>query len=215
MQTAPVRSISDFKRLHTATSGSTNICLALKNATAGHRSRLEQQLDLLHSITTLGDYREILGKFYGVYAPLEPVLWRALVSLKEELQLSRRRQAARLSSDLVACGFSDADIVALPRWQAIAPFPTVAQALGRLYALESAPLGGQTMARQFRKRFSLKRDAGVSFLNGYAGDTTERWRELRNVLVARLNTTVQRDHAVAAAVDTYEILQHWLASLQE
>jgi heme oxygenase len=217
MQTAPsvVRSISSLKRLSIASSGSTNICLALKRATAEQRLQLEQQLHLAHRITTLGDYRELLGKYYGVYAPLEPVLWRALVSLKEDLQLSRRRQAARLSSDMVACGFSDADIVALPRWQAIAPFPTIAQALGRLYVLESAPLGGQMMARQFRKRFSLKKDAGVSFLNGCGADTTERWRELRSVLAARLTAPSQRDHAVAAAIDMYEILQRWIAAQEE
>src|SRR5262245_50442329 len=180
------------------------ICDALTNETQGYHLRMEQRLDLFQRVLSLHDYRDVLSKFYGIYAPLEPVLWRALDPLKQELRLAERKKTPLLSSDLTACGLSNAQIVALPRLQEIAPFPSIPQALGRLYVLERATLGGQIIARHFRKLLPLKKHAGLSFFYSYGADMAERWRHFREVLSQQVVTSAQKELAVDAAIEMFD-----------
>jgi len=186
------------------------ICDTLKSETQSHHLRLEQRLNLLQRVITLRDYRELLSRLYGIYAPLEPVLWRALDPLKEELSLARRKKAPLLSRDLAACGLKDADIVAIQRWREIAPFPSLPQALGHLYVLEGATLGGQVIARHLRKILPLKKTAGLSFFHSYGADASERWRQFRDVMTRHITTPAQQELAVGAALETFEAFDRWL-----
>jgi heme oxygenase len=182
----------------------------LKKNTESQQLRFNEGLQLLRGVVSFDDYRDLLSRFYGIYAPLEAVLWRALDSLKDDLQLAGRRKTPQLSIDLSACGFSNAEIVAIARCSVIAPFPSVPQALGALYVLECATIDAQVVARRLRKLFSPKKSAGLAFFSSYGAQTPDRSRQFRNVLSAHLRTAAQQDQAVNAAIETYSLLQHWL-----
>jgi heme oxygenase (biliverdin-IX-beta and delta-forming) len=196
--------------LVSANSQRTAILQILQHQTAAAHLDLERRLDLFNRVRTLAEYRQVLGRFYGIYAPLEPVLWRALAALKQELMLDSRRKAPLLSADLSACGLSNADIVGLPRWQAMEPFPAESQALGQLYVLEGATLGGQVMRRHFRKMLALKKDRGLAFFNSYGADVPERWRSFREVLARHVTTAKQQELAVKGANATFEMFKSWM-----
>jgi heme oxygenase (biliverdin-IX-beta and delta-forming) len=186
------------------------ICDALKSETQSHHVRLEQRLNLFQRVISLHDYRELLSRLYGIYAPLEPVLWRSLEPLKQPLRLAERKKAPLLSRDLTACGLTNADIIALPRWAEIAPFPSVPQALGQLYVLEGATLGGQVITRHLRKMLPLKKTAGLSFFYSYGNEVSERWRQYREVMTRQITTAAQQELAVTAAVETFEAFERWM-----
>jgi heme oxygenase len=187
----------------------------LQHQTAAAHLDLERRLDLFNRVRTLAEYRQVLARFYGIYAPLEPVLWRALTALKQELTLDSRRKAPLLSADLSACGLSNRDIVDLPRWQAMAPFPAQSQALGQLYVLEGATLGGQVMRRHFRKVLALKKDRGLAFFNSYGADVAERWRCFREVFARYVTTAKQQELALNGANTTFEMFKSWMEEKPE
>ena len=182
----------------------------LRAQTAPLHRELEQRLDIFGRINTLPDYCQVLGRFYGIYSPLERVLWRALAPLKQELMLDVRRKAPLISADLSFCGLSNAAIVELPRWQRIAPFPSIPQALGQLYAIESATLSGPVITRQLRRLLPLKKH-GLSFLYSYGTSVPQRSRQFRDVVSSHVKTTAQQDLAVAGAIDTFEMFHWWMS----
>ena len=191
-------------------SSHSRVMALLRAQTAPLHFEFEQKLDLFTRVNTLIDYRQLLGRFYGFYSPLERVLWRALAPLKQELMLDKRRKAPLISADLSVCGLSDGAIVELPRWQQIAPFPSISQALGQLYVLEGTTLGGQVSTRHFRRLLALKNTAGLSFFYSYGLDVPQRWRQFCAVVSDHVRTPAQEDLMVNAAIDTLEMLRSWM-----
>ena len=183
----------------------------LRAQTAPLHRELEQRLDIFRRVNTVPDYCHVLSRFYGIYSPLERVLWRALAPLKQELMLDVRRKAPLISADLSFCGLSNAAIVELPRWQRIPPFPAIPQALGQLYVLEGATLGGQVITRHFRRLLPLKKNAGLSFFYSYGTNVPERWRQFGDIVSSHVRTTAQQDLAVAGAIDTFEMFRWWMS----
>lgn len=161
-------------------------------------------MNLFQCVRSLRDYRELLSKVYGIYARLEPVLWRALAPLAEPLQRVERQKSRLRSGDLTVCGVSGVDITALPRWQRIAPFPS------RWHKLWAGLRARRRYPWRPGDRAPLancweKRRAG--FFHSYGA---EGWRQFRSVLAQQVRTRLQQEAAIGAASDTFEIFDCWM-----
>jgi heme oxygenase len=143
----------------------------LRTGTADAHRRLEHLLESAGCFASLDGYRRYLWRI----APLQAALEGALETAGAGALLPdwpRRRKASLILADLRALG----GLPAPP----LRPFPGLAgwragDALGALYVLEGATLGGAVLARRLGD-LGLCRERGGRFLDPYGEERGRMWR---------------------------------------
>ena len=79
-------------------------------------------------------------------------------------------------------------------------------AIGALYVLEGARLGGKLLARRVEAELGLTAEHGASYLNGDGADTGRRWRQFLAALEERLVSAEDLARAIAAARMTFRLV---------
>lgn len=181
---------------------------ALKAHTGTLHERLEAGLDLTGPGLDRGRYAELMARFYGFYAPLEPVLLDAHWP-DHGVSYAERLKTPALRRDLAAFGLAPDAIDALPVCTALPRVDTPARRLGCLYVLEGSTLGGQFLTRHFSAALGLTPETGCAFFSGYGPATGPRWAAFVRLLDA-LDTPEVRDQALDAALETFERLEAWM-----
>ena len=177
----------------------------LKQETASLHEQLERHVDVLARLKNVAAYRDLLLAFYGFYEPLERQLGE--VDWPAGIDWQQRRKIAMLESDLklLAADRSSAAVCAdLP---AIA---NQAAALGCLYVLEGATLGGQIIERELNQHLQITSQTGGAFFNSYGDRVGEMWGAFRQAILAFANSNEREDAIVAAAKGTFEKFDAWL-----
>jgi len=140
----------------------------LRERTRAAHDRAEEALPLLDPSLDAARYRAILAGFWGFHAALEPCL-AAVAELRAlGLDPAERRKLPRLEHDLRTLG---ADPMRLPVANAVPEVEGAAAALGCMYVLEGATLGGRVISRHLAAR-GIGPDTGGAFFAGY-GRTLE------------------------------------------
>jgi heme oxygenase len=183
-----------------------SLLAALRAATRTVHERLEAALPLTDPGLTLAAYRVIVEAFHGFYAPLEPRLAKAAELSAGGVPVGGREKRGRLRGDLLALGASDASVDALPLCAAVPDVTTPGAALGCLYVLEGATLGGRVIVRKLRD-LGLGPTTGAAFFDGYGVETGRMWASFCVQLVA---SPWERAETVAAAVATFVEFERWL-----
>ncbi|MDY3553445.1 biliverdin-producing heme oxygenase [Gemmata sp. JC717] len=180
----------------------------LKETTAEQHARLERRVDLGARLRGPEAYTDLLGQFYGFYRPLEEAL--AAVSGYESVGLAfvERGKTAYLASDLEALGRSTANVplAAAPQVRSLGA------ALGRMYVLEGATLGGRVVCRMVRESLGFTPDRGCRFFNSYGARVGPMWTAFRAALVQFATTPEAETEVVVAAGDTFDRFDCWLAT---
>lgn len=187
------------------------ILALLKQRTTSAHTRLEQGLDLEKRLQSLTDYRRLLQGFLGLYAPLEMALGSVLEAHALPLDFAARRKVPLLESDLGALGLSAAEVQAVPRCTALPPLPDLPEALGCLYVLEGATLGGQVMARYAARTWGLTPQQGSAFFSSYGTQVGKRWQTFGTVLHTWAIPD-QYERILDTACATFATFEHWLLS---
>ena len=180
---------------------------ALRTATDSVHRRLERGLLLSDPRLSKADYRQVLAAYYGFYRPLEARLawvWPA------GLDAARLHKRLWLAQDLQELGLSACGLAALPHGEGMPPLRDESEAMGCLYVLEGACLGGQVLLRSIQPRFDG--EGGFRFLEGYGLETGRMWRNFLSCLNDFQNRD-ERDQQrlIASAVATFETFERWLA----
>jgi heme oxygenase len=180
----------------------------LRQSTHLVHARLEGSLALVQPALTASRYLQILEAFYGYYAPLEPLVMRAVAQDGAALALELRTKVPLLEADLSTLGRTRAQIDELPRCEDLPCVAQRSQALGALYVMEGATLGGQIIGRYLRDHLGIDAGSGARFFAGYGVETRARWLEFSR----HLDGAADIDDALllAAAVSTFERLECWL-----
>ncbi|HEY0791774.1 MAG TPA: biliverdin-producing heme oxygenase, partial [Chthoniobacterales bacterium] len=165
------------------------------------------ELPLLADNLDLFTYRSVLECFFGLYAPLEEGLGKLRPCLAELTDLEQRWKTPLLAHDLSALGVRLPDVPLSPYGNL--PLESRAQALGVMYVLEGATLGGQIMARHVRERLHLDEANGASFLQGYGRLTGPRWQAFLTVARRLIGDHAEASEAVASAGRTFEAFLSW------
>lgn len=180
----------------------------LRAATVHCHRRLEKRMDVGHRFSSAARYRGYLEVMFGFYAPFEQALGsHAVRSVLTDF--AARCKTPLLSDDLVALGVSADCVAGLPRCASIPACQDEAAALGSLYVLEGATLGGQVLLPMVEQRLRLTRDTGASYLDSYGRDTRAMWQRFGSVVESWCADSVRRATAAAAAVATFESLEAW------
>lgn len=191
---------------------SSHVLDRLKAQTRAEHTAIEGALDLMRDDLSLAHYRRLLELYFGFYAPVEARLADVLSAVPlGGLDFETRRKLPRLRADLDVLGGPAADTLAV--CAALPPLHTPAQALGCLYVLEGATLGGLVIGGHVRRTLGLTPDSGARFFHGNGARTVEMWRSFRAALAGFAanpeTATVTADVVVESANGTFRSLRHW------
>lgn len=183
----------------------------LRDRTRAAHDRAEEALPLLDPSLEAAHYRAILAGFWGFHAALEPRL-AAIAELGEMgLNPAGRRKLPRLEHDLRTLG---ADPARLPLADAVPEVGDAAAALGCMYVLEGATLGGRVISRHLAAR-GIGPDTGGAFFAGYGDETGEMWKSFSAAIGAYTEAHPESvARIVEAADETFTLLERWLARAQ-
>jgi heme oxygenase len=190
------------------TVGNASLAACLREATGPLHASIERTLSLATFELSFPVYRRILGAFLGFYTPLEARLVREATQ-SGDIDLLGREKVALLRKDLRTLGATPEGLAALPLCRAVPRIDGMPRALGCMYVLEGATLGGQLIARRLNEHLGIDVHSGGAFFAAYGAETGAMWR----AFVARLNRQPPPfDSTLAAAVETFEQLQGWFVA---
>ncbi|WP_341520040.1 biliverdin-producing heme oxygenase [Pseudomonas sp. G.S.17] len=183
----------------------------LRDATAAPHQSLEKRLPFVSDDLDRGDYRRLLEAYYGFYFALERQLDQ--VSDLDTSSLIGRHKAAALAQDLEVLGLTPEQIAALELCHELPPLNNRLQALGVMYVMEGATLGGQVLSRIVKAKLSIESDSGGAFLNVYGSAAGPMWRSFL-ALLSGVDDPIQRDQIVQSALLTFTSFERWLERSQ-
>lgn len=184
--------------------------LTIRNDLSAATSLLHRRLEarLPFATTDVAVYRRTLQAYYGFYQPLEQLL-AGVAPRISGIDWAQRIKAPALRRDLRVLGLSSLEIDTLPRCQTLPHLHSEAQALGVLYVIEGATLGGQALRDQIKTQLDLDTDTGAGFMNVYGSHTNALWR----AFLARLSQVQEPGdtaQAIATAQQTFICFESWL-----
>jgi len=159
----------------------------LKIATRPNHDELENLMfvnEIMNKSLTSSDYAQILSTNYIVHTLLEPKIQAALgEDIKIALHINARFKVPALAADLKE---SELDVAALDLYAGdFEPKDfTEAYALGALYVLEGATLGGNVIQKKLRNTPGFE-DLRLNYYTVYKDELMNRWVSF----VQLLNTT--------------------------
>ena len=183
----------------------------LRAETAPLHRQVEALLGLPGVIRTTHDYRMWLGRFLGLYEPLEHLLARFPEWDDISLAPWSCNQSSAIAGDLAALGIDPAGVAHVP--EVLLPkLPTFAHALGALYVLEGATLGGRLILRDVEARIGAQIAGATQFFGG-RGDTVDpMWQSFRATLDAfGRERSLLRADVVTGAQRVFRAILAWFA----
>jgi heme oxygenase len=187
--------------------GLENLRERLRQQTRPLHDRLEDSLNLTRPDWSLAEYRTLLQRFYGFYAPLERRIARVCDPELQRL-FADRRKVPSLLQDLA---YFHIDAATVPHSTRVPRISSAADALGAMYVTEGATLGGQLLSRHVERVLSLSDGRGYSFWSGYGTETGRMWTSFLEVLASRSCPALDVA-AISSAVATFTCLEEWLLS---
>ncbi len=191
---------------------SSDLLARLRATTAPHHRRTEAVIPILAPTLDLVGYADVLQRMHDVVAPLETALDRVLAASPlafddEATAWPARRKAPLLARDLVALAARGIVPTASPAPLDAAWPDDVPSAVGALYVVEGATLGGQVVLRQVAPRLGLAPEAGCAFYAAYGARTGAMWKAF-GAAVGRWEAAhaAEGPAVVAAACRTFERL---------
>jgi heme oxygenase len=178
----------------------------LRAATSHLHRRLDARLPF--STTDVAVYRRMMQAYYGFYLAFEDLL-AATASVIPGLGWAGRLKTSALTQDLMALGLTAARIDALPRCLYLPVIETQAQALGALYVVEGATLGGQVLRGIIKKKLHIDSASGGKFMDVYGAETRTLWQGFIACLSV-LQEPKDIAQAVAVAQQTFICFEQWL-----
>ncbi len=180
----------------------------LRAATRPAHAGVEAALPLLDPGLTRERYIRVVQAFHSFYAVLEPRIVDAATIHAAALGLADRAKLPLLARDLAALAVEpmrSRESVRLP------DIRTPSHALGALYVIEGATLGGQIIRKHLRDRLGIEATTGAAFFTGYGEATRTMWSRFADHVdrVADLDPEADIAAAIAAAIETFHTMTQW------
>lgn len=158
------------------------------------------------------DYVELLVRQYGFDAPLESAL-AYTPHLDGMFPLHQRFRAGALAQDLLNVGLAPSSIAQL-RQCMIAPFASVAEALGWLYVHERSTLLHEAVLSQVLQRNSELAPA-TTCLQRDVGFVGVQWDDFGQMVDRVARTRAIEDRIIESAHDAFRSLLAWYGARAE
>jgi heme oxygenase len=191
--------------------GTGDVLLRMRTATAADHGRVEAVLDLLDPALDQDRLVRAMCALHGFWSAAEDGLARWADRCPDDaarVDWPQRRRASLFEADLRALGATPGqERPALPEVR------NTDEALGRMYVLEGATLGGSLIDRHLRRLPAL---AGVRLtaFSPYGARTGAMWHAYRRATRAQAAGAGDADRVVRAASETFDALAHWIDARQ-
>jgi heme oxygenase (biliverdin-IX-beta and delta-forming) len=184
------------------------ILAALRQHTRDAHQRVEAALPVMSEGLTIPAYVALLRRLHWFYGRTEGELDRWATELRPYgIDLEARRKEPLLARDLWALGAAPLPTGGRP---AAAP-STVGRALGAVYVVEGATLGGQVVRRQLARTLGLTPSHGCAFFASYGDRVGPMWREccagLERYGAAHADDAGALAELLAGAVDAFRAFE--------
>ena len=190
----------------------TPIGARLRAETRRQHAAVESTLAFLVPGVRPAAYRAFLARWHGFHRAAEPRLdaWHVRARL---LDWPPRRKLRLLENDLRALGVDEEQVLRLPVCPDVPAVDGTATALGMLYVVEGATLGGAVLRRRLTGG-RIPADA-FGFLSSYGDEVGPRWRGYRAATAGWVDKHPEdEDRVVAAARRTFDVLTRWTAAVR-
>jgi heme oxygenase len=188
------------------------ILIRLKQETHADHVAAERALALHRSLASLTSYRRLIERFWGFYTPLEARLAAHGEWAQYGFDIGPRLKAPALARDLQA--LDRPTLSGLPCCDALPPDGGFLHALGCMYVLEGATLGGQIIARQAHAALGVTAECGGAFFASYGRHVGPMWRSFQELLVRAAVDEPAASAIVCGAHDTFRAFGAWLAQTE-
>lgn len=178
--------------------------LVLRDRTADLHLRAERSLGVPATLTSLERYRSLLMLLLGFYAPLERALARFTQWSHLGLAVSQRYRTPLLAADLTRL---EVPLATVPACRSLPQLSSFDRAVGAMYVMEGATLGGRVVVRVARSKLG---PIPGSFFDGYGLRTATMWREFTDALAKHDAAGADRDEVVTGAIATFRSLESWI-----
>jgi len=182
----------------------------LKAETRSYHERLERDplsRGLVGAGITPDSYTAVLKVYYGLYAPMEARLIAAADWPALDFAMGRRLKAPLLRADLAHLGVPEQGMATLPRCDFLPLVPKLPAAIGCMYVLEGATLGGQLIARHLQQTLGVDANGGAAFFNSYGPEVGPLWKAYKSF--AEQHGAGHEDAVVASASAMFAALERW------
>lgn len=153
-------------------------------------------------------YRMVLTALFGFYAPLEAALKRmppAGIALAPRLKLDK------LARDLTDLGCTGKNLKKLPQCRRLPEMPDPVGALGVLYVMEGAGMGGAVILKHLTGVLDGRTLRATRFYEGYGRQTAARWRSLQDAIIEATGRDPAAERRMtASAIATFRSMRLWL-----
>ena len=186
--------------------------LALKQGTRAYHDALEGKMAPLLDTLSIHTYTDLLQKLFGFYKPLEERIAALPAWHNLPVDLERRQKAPLLAKDLLWLKVTQPQLSQLTWCERLPEVKSITEALGCLYVLEGATLGGQIISRHLKKNLALDGDRGCAFFCSYGDEVGLMWESFREALsshCAKYGRT-EEEQLVKSACETFISLDYWL-----
>lgn len=186
--------------------------LALKQGTRSYHDALERKMAPLLGTISILTYMALLQKLFGFYKPLEERIAALPGSHNLPVDFGRRQKAPLLARDLLWLKVTQPQLSLLPRCERLPEVKSITQALGCLYVLEGATLGGQIIGRHLKKNLALDEGRGCAFFCSYGDEVGLMWKSFRETLSSHCSKhgKTEEEQLVTSACETFVSLDYWL-----
>lgn len=177
----------------------------LKAETKQQHNQLEQLMfvgDIMSRTLTIEQYRNLTITNYLIHKQYENLIHAALsAATANQLDLAKREKTASLLADLKEL---DVDTNELEDKNATALLndPTEAYALGAMYVLEGATLGGSVIYKQLKLNQNFEDGFNFNYYTIYGKELISKWQNFLQVVNALPETDHQ--HAINGANMMFE-----------
>ena len=191
---------------------------ALKDYTQSEHQELHRHYSfvaLFNGRLSLEDYRDLVKRLYGFYAPLDEAIVATLSKTTSFASYVYVARAELLGRDLLDLGLSEADIASAPICDAARDLVTSSNVGGVIYVIEGATLGGSFINRASIKLLSADSPDGRNYWNWCSNVKNERWAMATEYL-DHLDISGLGLHGLReGARSTFRLFADWIAPLDK
>jgi heme oxygenase len=170
--------------------------------------------NILNGTISPDEYKYVLKTFYGFYYPLEQKITALPEWQSMDFNIENRRKAPFLLKDMKSMGISDPEIARIEMCGDLPEINNLAQALGCMYVVEGATLGGQIVAKKLNEIFAFDQEKGAAFFNSYGPEVRPMWKSFGDLINNYSAEKQIEDPIVNAAHETYFKFNTWLSRLK-
>ncbi len=159
-------------------------------------------------------YKDVLKTFYGFYLPLEQKFESLEDWKNQDFDMVKRRKTPLLIQDMKSMEMTDEEISQIEMCENLPTINNMPEALGCLYVVEGATLGGQIVSNKLKETLGLTANTGSAFFNSYKENVRPMWKEFSDFITKYSEENKIEEPIVEASDQTYHKFNEWLAKLR-